>query len=44
LLAEVGGLPAQLVVTALDPDHETLAALDRGHRFHVEHGEVARLI
>jgi hypothetical protein len=37
-------LPAQLFVTALDPSHAALAGLPQGHRFHVEHGVVTRLI
>jgi DNA replication and repair protein RecF len=44
LLAEVSRLPAQLVVTALDPTNPALEALPPGHRFHVEHGRVTRLI
>jgi len=44
LLAEVIDLPAQLFVTALDPDNAVLAGLPDGHRFHVEHGVVTRLI
>jgi DNA replication and repair protein RecF len=44
LLGEVSGLSAQLVVTALDPDNAALASLGQGHRFHVEHGVVTRLL
>ena len=44
LLAEVIDLPAQLFVTALDPSNAALAGLPHGHRFHVEHGAVTRLI
>jgi DNA replication and repair protein RecF len=44
LLAEILELPAQLFVTALDPGHAALAGLPEGHRFHVEHGVVRRLI
>jgi DNA replication and repair protein RecF len=44
LLAEVAGLPAQLVVTALDPYNTSLQGLPEGHRFHVEHGSVTRLV
>jgi len=44
LLDEVSGISAQLVVTALDPDTAPLAAVQEGHRFHVEHGVVTRLI
>jgi DNA replication and repair protein RecF len=44
LLDEVRSLPAQLVVTALDPTHSALQSLQSGHRFHVEHGVVTRLI
>jgi DNA replication and repair protein RecF len=44
LLAEVAGLPAQLVLTALDPRNVALQDLPHGHRFHVEHGSVTRLI
>jgi DNA replication and repair protein RecF len=44
LLKEVESLPAQLFVTALDPQNPALANLPEGHRFHVEHGSVTRLI
>jgi DNA replication and repair protein RecF len=44
LLVEVCDLPAQLVVTALDPRNPALNGLPDGHRFHVEHGAVTRLI
>jgi len=44
LLGEVISLPAQLFVTALDPTNPALAGLPAGHRFHVEHGKVTRLI
>jgi DNA replication and repair protein RecF len=44
LLAEVAGLPAQLVLTALDPRNAALQDLPDGHRFHVEHGLVTRLL
>jgi len=44
LLAEVVDLPAQLFVTALDPANPALSGLPEGHRFHVEHGSVTRLI
>jgi DNA replication and repair protein RecF len=44
LLMEVVSLPAQLFVTALDPGNPALAHLPDGHRFHVEHGAVTRLI
>ena len=44
LLSEVVGLPAQLFVTALDPGNPALNHLPEGHRFHVEHGKVTRLI
>jgi len=44
LLGEVTDLPAQLVVTALDPQISALASLQSGHRFHVEHGAVTRLV
>jgi DNA replication and repair protein RecF len=44
LLREVVSLPGQLFVTALDPANPTLAGLPEGHRFHVEHGKVTRLI
>jgi len=44
LLGEVVSLPAQLFVTALDPENSVLANLPHGYRFHVEHGSVARLI
>jgi recombinational DNA repair ATPase RecF len=44
LLQEVSDVSAQLVVTALDPGNSALGSLPQGHRFHVEHGEVTRLI
>jgi DNA replication and repair protein RecF len=44
LLGEIVGLPAQLFVTALDAANPALAILPEGHRFHVEHGAVTRLI
>jgi DNA replication and repair protein RecF len=44
LLQEVGDVSAQLVVTALDPGNAALASLPSGHRFHVEHGRVTRLL
>ena len=44
LLHEVVELPAQLFLTALDPGNPALAGLPEGHRFHVEHGAVTRLI
>ena len=44
LLKEVVSLPAQLFVTALDPSNPALVNLPAGHRFHVEHGSVTRLI
>lgn len=44
LLEEVADLPAQLVVTALDPANPALGSLGQGHRFHVEHGVVTRLL
>jgi len=44
LLREVVSLPAQLFVTALDPRNAALSSLPEGHRFHVEHGQVSRLI
>jgi DNA replication and repair protein RecF len=44
LLSEIVELPAQLFVTALDPANPALAILPEGHRFHVEHGAVTRLI
>jgi DNA replication and repair protein RecF len=44
LLDEVLELPAQLVLTALDPGHAVLARLPAGPRFHVEHGSVSRLL
>jgi hypothetical protein len=31
-------------VTALDPRNPALANLPEGHRFHVEHGSVTRLL
>ena len=44
LLQEVVSLPAQLFITALDPENAALQGLPAGHRFHVEHGSVRRLI
>jgi DNA replication and repair protein RecF len=44
LLREIISLPAQLFLTALDPANPVLAGLPDGHRFHVEHGSVTRLI
>jgi DNA replication and repair protein RecF len=44
LLREVVSLPAQLFVTALDPENPALASLPDGRRFHVEHGKVRGLI
>jgi DNA replication and repair protein RecF len=44
LLSEIVTLPAQLFVSALDPGNKVLAGLPEGHRFHVEHGSVGRLI
>jgi DNA replication and repair protein RecF len=44
LLQEVGDVSAQLVLTALDPGNPALASLPSGHRFHVEHGRVTRLL
>ena len=44
LLREVVSLPAQLFITALDPGNPSLLELPEGHRFHVEHGSVTRLI
>ena len=44
LLVEIVGLPAQLFVTALDLSNPALAGLPEGHRFHVEHGKVTRLV
>ncbi len=37
-------LPGQLFVTALDPRKSAFQRLPEGHRFHVEHGEISRLI
>ncbi|HQR48620.1 MAG TPA: DNA replication/repair protein RecF [Steroidobacteraceae bacterium] len=44
LLGQVLKLPAQFFVTALDPRNACLERLPAGHRFHVEHGLVTRLI
>jgi len=44
LLAEVLSLPAQLFITALDPQNRVLQSLPDGRRFHVEHGSVTGLI
>jgi DNA replication and repair protein RecF len=44
LLTEVLTLPSQLFITALDPANPALRRLPDGPRFHVEHGNIARLI
>ncbi len=44
LLDEIVRLPAQLFITALDPQNEALQRLPPAARFHVEHGSVTRLI
>jgi DNA replication and repair protein RecF len=44
LLGEVIDLPAQLFVTALEPENPCLGHLPAGRRFHVEHGSVRRLL
>jgi DNA replication and repair protein RecF len=44
LISEIVDLPAQLFVTALDPCNSGLLSLGEGHRFHVEHCKVNRLI
>jgi DNA replication and repair protein RecF len=44
LLREVSDVSAQLVVTALNPGNPALASLPSGHRFHVERGQVTRLL
>lgn len=44
LLEEVLSLPAQLFVTALDATNPALGGLPQGHRFHVEHGVLKRLL
>lgn len=44
LLDEVTKLPVQLFVTALDAGNPVLERLPEGHRFHVEHGHLTRLI
>jgi DNA replication and repair protein RecF len=44
LLGEIVTLPAQLFISALDPENRALADLPDGHRFHVEHGSVERLL
>jgi recombinational DNA repair ATPase RecF len=44
LLREITSLPAQLFLTALDAANPVLGGLPDGHRFHVEHGSVTRLI
>jgi DNA replication and repair protein RecF len=44
LLVEVVSLPAQLFVTALDPENPSLERLSAQRRFHVEHGSVTRLL
>ena len=44
LISVVVGLPAQLFVTALDPDLAALKGLPVGRRFHVEHGKIGGLL
>jgi len=44
LIREIRDLPVQLFVTALNPDHDAIRALDPGRRFHVEHGKMTALV
>jgi DNA replication and repair protein RecF len=44
LLTEILGVPAQLFVTALKGTNAALSGLPCGQRFHVEHGQVTRLV
>jgi DNA replication and repair protein RecF len=44
LISLVVELPAQLFVTALDPEVPALQRLPSARRFHVEHGKITRLI
>ena len=44
LLAEILDLPLQLFITALDHGHAALERLELAARFHVEHGNLTRLI
>ena len=44
LLSEVLTLPSQLFITALDSANPALRRLPGGPRFHVEHGNITRLI
>lgn len=44
LLEAVLSLPGQLFVTALDPTVPALERLPAARRFHVEHGQIARLV
>lgn len=44
LLGEVLSVPAQLFITALDPENPALRNLPAGRRFHVEHGVVSALL
>jgi DNA replication and repair protein RecF len=43
-LQEVVSLPAQLFFTALDRRNPSIASLPAGHSFHVEHGQLTRLV
>jgi DNA replication and repair protein RecF len=44
LLEAIKDVPAQLLVTALDPSSVAQLDVATGHRFHVEHGKVTRLL
>lgn len=44
LISVVSELPGQLFVTALDPTQAAFSALPTPRRFHVEHGQITRLL
>jgi DNA replication and repair protein RecF len=44
LVEELIGLPAQLFLTALNPAAEAFERLPTPRRFHVEHGQISRLL
>ena len=44
LLDVIRELPGQLFVTALDPSLRAFQCLPEARRFHVEHGQIGRLV
>jgi DNA replication and repair protein RecF len=44
LISVISGLPGQLFFTALDPSLEAFSGLPTPRRFHVEHGQITRLL